>query len=184
MAVVVVIGGGPAGYSAALFTAKAKLDTILFDTNETKMHSAYLYNYLGIEEIHGTEFARIARKQVERFGAKVRTERVTKIERTGDHFRIETTSGTREEAKYIVIATGLDDSLLKQLGVQYDGDVVKVDRHGQTSVENIYAAGWVTRSKSQAIISAGDGAAAAIHVIAKKLGKPYKDFDVPPPNKA
>jgi len=183
MAVVVVIGGGPAGYSAALFTAKAKLDTVLFDTNETKMHSAYLYNYLGIQGILGTDFMKIARTQIERFGAKVRNEKVSNIERKGQRFLIGTPSGTREEAKYIVIATGLDDSLLKQLGVQYDGDVVKVDRHGQTTAENIYAAGWVTRSKSQAIISAGDGAAAAIHLIAKELGKPYKDFDVPPASK-
>ena len=183
MAVVVVIGGGPAGYSAALFTAKAKLDTVLFETNETKMHNAYLYNYLGIPEIHGTELIKIARRQAEKFGAKVREEKIMKIERKGQKFVIETASGNHEEAKYVVIATGLNDDLLKQIGVGYEGDAVKVDRHGQTTVENVYAGGWVTRSKSQAIISAGDAAAAAIHLIAKETGKPYKDFDVPPGTK-
>jgi thioredoxin reductase (NADPH) len=183
MAVVIVIGGGPAGYSAALFAAKAGLETVLFDTNETRMHSAYLYNYLGIEEILGTDFMKIARKQVERFQCNVREEKVVKLERTAGKLTIETASGHREEATYVVICTGLNEDLLKQLGVAYEGDIVNVDRHGQTTVENVYAAGWVTRSKSQAIISAGDGAAAAIHLIAKERGKPYSDFDVPPASK-
>jgi len=179
MADVIVIGGGPAGYSAALFTAKYGLKTVVFDPGGTKMHDAYLYNYLGIEEIHGTELMRIARRQVERFGAEVREEKVIRIHREDGRFTVETESGGREEGKYLIITTGLDTELLKGLGVEFEGKEVKVDRHGRTSVKNVYAAGWVTRSQSQAIISAGDGAAAALHLIAEETGKPYHDFDVP-----
>ena len=53
MSTVAVVGGGPAGSSAALFTAKNGLDTVLFDTDETWMHKAHLFNYLGIESIDG-----------------------------------------------------------------------------------------------------------------------------------
>ena len=44
---VVVVGGGAAGPSAALFTAKNGLETTLYDTDETWLHEAYLFNYLG-----------------------------------------------------------------------------------------------------------------------------------------
>ncbi len=57
MSDVAVIGGGPAGLSAALFTAKNGLDTVVFDTDDTAMHAAHLFNYLGIKSIDGGEFS-------------------------------------------------------------------------------------------------------------------------------
>lgn len=179
MADVIVIGGGPAGYSAALFASKYGLNTVVFDTNDTKMHSAHLYNYLGIHEIGGTDFMKVAREQVERFGTEIREEKAVKVSQGDGAFTVETESGGREEGRYLVITSGLDNKLLKALGVEMDGKEARVDRHGRTSVENVYAAGWATRNQSQAIISAGDGAAAAIHLIAQEEGKPYHDFDVP-----
>ena len=68
MADVVIGGGGPAGLSAALFTAKNGLETRLFDTDGTWMHEAHLYNYLGIESEDGTQFVAEAREQVDGFG--------------------------------------------------------------------------------------------------------------------
>ena len=79
---VIVVGDGPAGLSAALFTAKNGLDTVVFGTDDTTMHKAYLYNYLGIEEIHGTEFMETARDQVRDHGAEL-VDRVAH-EATGD----------------------------------------------------------------------------------------------------
>lgn len=179
MADVIVIGGGPAGYSAALFTAKYGLETVVYDPDETKMHSAYLYNYLGFEEIHGSDLIEAGRRQVKGFGADVRDEKISTIERQKDGFRVVAESGGAETASYVIICTGLDTSLLKALGVEMAGKEAKVDEHGRTSADRVYAAGWVTRNQSQAIISAGDGAAAAIHLIAQVKGEPYHDFDVP-----
>ncbi|MBI1729490.1 FAD-dependent oxidoreductase [Candidatus Acetothermia bacterium] len=180
MARVLIIGGGPAGYSAALFTAKYGLETTIYDTNETRMHRAFLYNYLGIEGIHGSDFIKIARRQAEKFGAAVKDDKVISVEKAGDQFRVKTESGKTDSGKYLLISTGVDSELLTQLGVELEGKDVKVDRHCQTSIENLYAPGWTSRSQVQAIISAGDGATAAIHLIAKEAGKPYRDFDVPP----
>jgi len=59
-----VIGGGPAGLSAALFTAKNGLDTVVFDTDGTWMHKAHLFNYLGIDSVDGSAFVHDAREQV------------------------------------------------------------------------------------------------------------------------
>jgi len=140
MAKVIVVGGGPGGYGAALFTAKHGLETLVFDTDETKMHKAYLYNYLGIEAIHGSEFMSIARKQVKHFGAKILNEKVTGITPEGSRFKVETERG-QYSGDYLVLATGLSTELLGGLGVKLQGKEVQVDRHGATSAKNIYAVG-------------------------------------------
>jgi len=63
-ATVIVVGGGPAGLSAALFAAKNGLETSVFDTDGTWMHKAHLFNYLGIGSVGGSEFMATARQQV------------------------------------------------------------------------------------------------------------------------
>ena len=58
-------------------------------------------------------------------------------------------------------------------------DGVPVDRNGRTSVEGLYVVGWSTRTrKIQAIISAGDGAAAALDILSAEAGEDVHDFDV------
>lgn len=60
---VIVIGDGPGGLSAALFLAKNGSDVVVFGQNNTAMNWALLRNYLGIPEIAGTEFQKVARAQ-------------------------------------------------------------------------------------------------------------------------
>ena len=180
MADVIIVGGGPAGFSTALFTSKYGLDTVVFDTDDSKMHSAHLWNYLGIQEIGGSDYLKVAREQVETYGTEIRQAKVTNATKDGDGFTVETEDGASESAKYLVVATGLNNDLLKDLGVEMEGKEAKVGHSGETSIKNLYAVGWTSRNQSQAIISAGDGAAAALHLIADVEGKPYHDFDVPP----
>ncbi|QRV16769.1 FAD-dependent oxidoreductase [Haloterrigena salifodinae] len=88
---VIVVGGGVAGLSAALFTAKNGLETTVFDTDETWMHKAHLFNYLGIGSAGGSEFMATARQQVDDFGADRRQgEEVTAVDESGDGFAVET----------------------------------------------------------------------------------------------
>ncbi|ADB59173.1 FAD-dependent pyridine nucleotide-disulphide oxidoreductase [Haloterrigena turkmenica DSM 5511] len=88
---VIVIGGGPAGLSAALFTAKNGLETTVFDADETWMHKAHLFNYLGIGSVGGSEFMATARQQVDDFGADRRQgEEVTAVGDSGEGFVVET----------------------------------------------------------------------------------------------
>ena len=177
---VAVVGGGAAGLSAALFTAKNGLDTVVFDTDGTWLHSAHLFNYLGIESKDGTEFVEDAREQVAGFGADIRQgEEVTAVAEDGDGFTVTTEDG-EYSADYVVLATGADRDLAENLGCAFDGDVVDVDVTTETSVADAYATGAMVREEEwQAIISAGDGAAAALNVLSKEKGEHFHDFDTP-----
>ncbi len=82
MAKVIIIGDGPGGLSAALFLAKLEMGVTVFGVDKTAMHAAMLYNYLGIPEMTGSEFQKIARQQVIGFGADLQNKLVTGIEKT------------------------------------------------------------------------------------------------------
>ncbi len=58
-----------------------------------------------------------------------------------------------------------------------------VDRDGRSSLDGVYVVGRSVRpTRSQAIISAGDGAAAALDILAREAGKDVQDWDTPPKN--
>ena len=181
MANVAIVGGGPAGLSAGLFASKNGLDTVLFDTDETWMHKAHLFNYLGVGSVGGSEFMATARQQVDDFGVDRRQgEEVTGVEAVDGGFTV-TTDDEEREADYVVLATGANRDLAESLGCEFDDDdTVSVGVSMETSVEGAYATGAMARAEEwQTVISAGDGAAAALNILSNEKGEHYHDFDVP-----
>ena len=184
MARVLVVGGGPAGLSAALFAAKNGQETKVFDTDESWMHKAHLFNYLGIESMDGERFLEAAREQVDSYGVERHEgEAVASVETTADGFVVHTTEDVdgRYEGDYVVLATGADRDLAEAMGCEFDDDgTVSVSLSMETSIEDCYATGAMVRDQEwQAVISAGDGGAAALDILSKEKGEHFHDFDTP-----
>lgn len=106
---VVVIGGGPGGYTAALYCARSGYKTMVIEKMSAGGQMATtdrVDNYPGFEEgIDGFELGERMQKGAERFGAETLYEEVTGVELEGDVKRITTTSGELT-ARAVVIATG------------------------------------------------------------------------------
>ena len=173
----IVVGDGPGGLSAALLLAKNGVDVEVFGTDDTPMYKAMLLNYLGIPKMTGSDFQKVSREQVEDFGATLHKVRVDDVEKADGKFQIHTADGDAHQADYLVLAT-TNKAHQESLGIEREDGTAAVNRDGRTSVENCYAIGWASRNhKIQAIISAGDGAAAAIDILSKEKGEPFHDFD-------
>lgn len=174
---VLIVGDGPGGLSAALFLAKKGMDVTVLGKNETAMHYAMLYNYLGIEEMTGTDFQNIARKQATHFGAKLVDKFVEQVE-AGDTFTVTTEDKTTYSGKYLIIAEGKGLKLSNKLGLELALSGIDVDRNGRTSIDRLYVVGRGTKlRRSQAIISAGEGASTALDILSAEAGKDVLDYD-------
>lgn len=179
---VIVIGDGPGGLSAALFLARGGVAVTVYGQDKTAMHWALLKNYLGIPEILGTDFQRIARAQVEAAGGKLVAARVEQLARGADGFVVTLEDGRQANAGFLVLSEGKSPRLAQQLGLSFDPERgLGVDANGRTSVDAVYAVGRLARpTRSQAIISAGDGAKVAIDILSTLRGEPVQDWDEPP----
>lgn len=114
---VVMIGAGPAALSAAIYTTREDIDTVLYEKGVIGGLAAitdWVDNYPGFPKgIAGLELADGLREQAERFGADIRLGEVLKIEDEGKLKKITTTDGV-VHAKAVLIATGSD---YKKLGI-------------------------------------------------------------------
>lgn len=179
---VIIIGDGPGGLSAALLLAKNGLDVVVYGLDKTAMHFAMLKNYLGLPEIHGSEFQKTARDQVVSFGATVIDQRVEKVATDANGFLVSLDDGQQVRAPYLILSEGKSPRLALQLGLEHDAaHGITTDANGQSSVPGAYVVGRLRRpGRSQAIISAGDGAASAIDILSRRKGENFADWDSPP----
>lgn len=182
MANTIVVGDGPGGLSAALFLAKNGHDVTVFGQDQTAMNYAELHNYLGIPAISGTEFQTIARSQVEAVGGSIVDSEVTAVSQEGDGYEVTSADGSTARADYIIMNEGRNPQLATSLGVAVDDEgAIVVDRHGLSSVARVYVVGRSVRpTRSQAIITAGAGAAAALDILSREAGEDVQDWDSPP----
>ncbi len=180
MASVTIVGDGPAGLSAALFLAKNGHDATVYGQDGTAMHYALLRNYLGIDEEAGSDFQERARAQVTRHGGRLVDAKVTQVRIEEGQFVIITDDGESRSDYLVLAAAKTGTRLAEQLGIDTAADGVTVDTEYRTEVDGVYVVGRMARpNRSQAIISAGAGATAALDILAREAGEDVTDWDTP-----
>jgi thioredoxin reductase (NADPH) len=150
---VIIIGSGPAGLAAALYTARANLEPLLFTGNEIGGQVSItneVENYPGFPEgLTGPELVEKFQKQAERFGARIEYAEVTEVDFDSQPFRIKSYD-TDYEAKAIIIATGAS---ARKLGVPGE-----VDFTGRGVSYCATCDGFFFRDKDVVVVGGGDSA--------------------------
>ncbi|WP_408959619.1 NAD(P)/FAD-dependent oxidoreductase [Natrinema sp. 74] len=183
-AAVAVVGGGPAGCSAGIYTARAGLETVVFDRGPSSLRRcASLENYLGFPRAIDPEtFLELAHDHAEIAGCRIEAdliESVTALERGG--FRLEPQDGDPVTAGFVIAATkydgsylsGLDDEGAMFVTEEHDGETTRrfdrdyPDSDGRTPVDRLYVAGPLAGGGDQAIVAAGHGATVARTLLRK-----------------
>ena len=116
---VVIVGSGPAGYTAAIYAARAQLKPIIYEGSVTAggalMNTTEVENFPGFATgVMGPELMESMRKQVERFDAKIITDDIVSMKLTGDVKELTDGSGNTVKAKSVVLAMG---SAYKEIGL-------------------------------------------------------------------
>ncbi|MDR7000578.1 FAD-dependent oxidoreductase [Neobacillus niacini] len=181
---VVIIGAGPAGASAALFTAKAGKKTLVLDNDKSVTKRAWIENHYGVKEITGPDLVEIGKEQARKFGAELTQATVTNISKTDGGLKVETDKG-QFEAKHVIVATGMMADLAEKAGITTKPGtepriktIFDVDAAGKTNIDGVWAAGTIAGVSMHTIITAGDGAKVAINVISELNGERYVDHDI------
>jgi thioredoxin reductase (NADPH) len=116
---VVIVGSGPAGYTAAIYAARAQLSPVLYEGSVTAggalMNTTDVENFPGFPEgVMGPDLMDSLRKQAERFGTKLITDDIVSMELAGDVKVLKDGSGNTLKAKAVILATG---SAYKEIGL-------------------------------------------------------------------
>ncbi|MFO8115349.1 MAG: FAD-binding protein [Halorubrum sp.] len=198
---VLVVGGGVAGLSAAVFTARRGLDTLVVDGGESILRrNAHLENFPGFPlGVNARRLLDLLGEQAENAGAARLDARVTRIAVVdGDddtdadsagtdpddaRFVVETHAGDRIRTRYVVAATKNEVGYLEGVegvGILDRGKAyVDVDERGRTGVDGLYAAGRLAEKPHQAAVCAGHGAEVAVTLLEDDDAPFYHDWVAP-----
>ncbi|UPV72817.1 FAD-dependent oxidoreductase [Halorussus limi] len=190
---VVVVGGGVAGRSAGIYTARNGLETLILDAGGSILRrNARLENYPGFPAgVDARLLLDAMADQAERAGCEFREAEVTRVSRaddggtaaSDDRFRIETGDGDEYRSRYVVAATKNATDYLDSLDalelVERGKTFVSTDERGRSSVEGLYAAGRLAGKPHQAIVAAGHGAEVGVTLLEDDDRPFYHDWVAP-----
>jgi thioredoxin reductase (NADPH) len=163
----VIIGSGPAGYTAAIYAARAGMNPILYTGPEPGGQltiTTDVENYPGYPDgVMGPEMMEDFRKQAERFGTDVRYEMITKVDFTGPVHKLFTESGKEIQAHSVVISTGAS---AKWLGLESEQRLMN-----QGVSACAVCDGFFFRGSEVVIVGAGDTAAEEATYLSKICSK-------------
>ncbi len=167
---IIIIGSGPAGFTAAIYAARAGLEPVLIASSVEPggelMNTTEVENFPGFPEgIQGPELMEKMQAQAERFGTKVVYDDVTAVELAGDVKRISTGDGSVYEAHSVIFATG---SAYRKLGL---ADEERLSGHGVSWCAT--CDGFFFREKTIAVIGGGDSAMEEATFLTRFASKVY-----------
>ncbi|UCM89101.1 thioredoxin-disulfide reductase [Streptomyces marincola] len=152
---VIIIGSGPAGYTAALYTARASLNPLVFEGAVTAggalMNTTDVENFPGFKDgIMGPDLMDNMRAQAERFGAELVPDDIVAADLTGEVKTVTDTAGTVHRAKAVIVATG---SQHRKLGLPHEDEL-----SGRGVSYCATCDGFFFREQDIAVIGGGDTA--------------------------
>ena len=183
-----IVGGGPAGASAATFAARAGLHTVVIDTDKGMTRHALLNNHLGFPEgIAGPDLVDAGRAQAERAGAEWRDGTVESIATDDEGFALTGGGDSAFTATEVLLTIGANVSLAAEVGIEtrpgtepHIKTVIATDSEGRTSLPGVWAAGTAGGVSVHTIVTAGDGARVAVNIVSARNGERWVDHDVLP----
>jgi thioredoxin reductase len=147
---VAVVGGGPAGLSAALMLGRCRRRVLVCDLGEPRnRRSRALHGYLTRDGVAPSTLNDLGRRELDEYGVEWRAVGVTGASRAGDAYKLSLSDGSCASARYLLIATGVVDDLPAIAGFD--------DCYGRSIFHCPYCDGWEWRDRRLAAF--GDGQA-------------------------
>jgi thioredoxin reductase (NADPH) len=167
---VVIVGSGPAGYTAAVYAARAQLNPIVYEGSVTAggalMNTTEVENFPGFEHgIMGPDLMDQMRKQALRFGAKLITDDIVEMKLDSDIKVLKDGSGNTVQAKAVILATG---SAYKEIGLENEK---RLSGRGVSWCAT--CDGFFFRNQEIAVVGGGDSAMEEANFLTKFASKVY-----------
>lgn len=139
---VIIIGGGPAGLNAAVLLGRCMRKVLLFDHGQQRnRHSHGMHNYLTRDDISPAEFLKISRKELKKYGVKMKQVEIKHAKKNTDEiFAVTDCDKNIYYSKKLILATGLTDKLPEVKGIN--------KFYGTSIYHCPYCDGWENKGKS------------------------------------
>lgn len=152
---VVIVGSGPAGYTAAIYASRAQMNPIIYEGSVTAggalMNTTEVENFPGfVDGVMGPDLMENMRKQAKRFGAQLITDDIVEMDLVGDVKTLTDGSGNIVKAKTVILATG---SAYREIGLENEK---RLSGHGVSWCAT--CDGFFFRDQTIAVVGGGDSA--------------------------
>ena len=165
---VVIVGSGPAGYTAAVYAARAQLNPVMYEGSVTAggalMNTTEVENFPGFENgIMGPDLMDAMRKQAARFGAQIITDDIVEMKLDGEVKTLKDGSGNTLRARSVILATG---SAYKEIGIENEK---RLSGRGVSWCAT--CDGFFFRGQEIAVVGGGDSAMEEANFLTKFAAK-------------